>query len=311
MPYPDDQVSLSQANSKNLPGLLTPPAAGGATTIVQSASAAAYMPHVSQYDRALIFAPPPRQMNAVKGFSRNINDAQYVGAITDAELYDTEVGALRVGQSTSKALAFPWSKMSWDLGAGESLLIQMRVKTVAATAAVQLFGNYNSADAGFSLAMYESSNATWPGFIIMNYKAQGAAAQAMQLQAAAIGGGAVTGLNLPTDTWVNLTLHVDGASRVPSLYTNGQPNLNMGGSNTKFNAGSTLQTAGSRRNFGIGHAPTDDSYTTTTAKAMGLQAFRMAVLPAGLRFLSPAFLDWRFNNNPRVLFNDTDYIGAQ
>lgn len=280
---------------------------GGGVNVVATAK---YTPAISQYDRALIFPPPPRQLNAVKGLSRNINDLQYVGLITDADVYDTEPGALRVGQSTSKALAFHWGKMSWDLGAGESLLLQMRVKTVGAsgTSSTHLFGNYNGTDSGIDVILYDPANATFPGYLIINYKAQGAAAQSLQVPAAVIGASTVTPYTIPTDTYVNITIHVDGATRLMYVYTNGQPHINAG--TTVLNPGSSLQTAGSRRNFGIGHIPVDDSFSTSLAKAVGLQAFRMAVLPAGLRFISPAGLDRRFNRNPFVEFSDTDYTGA-
>jgi hypothetical protein len=274
-----------------------------------------FTPPVSQYDRALIFAPPVRQVNAVKGFSRNINDAQYVGAITDQDLYDCEAGALTVGMSysggtptntTSKALQFPWGKMLWDLGAGESLLIQMRVKTVASVATANLCGNYNATDGGFSIGLYDATNATTPGYPYFNYKAQGAAAQSINIPAALVGASTVTMPPLPTDAYFNLTVHVDGASRMLTAYINGAPHINAGVS--QLNAGSSMQTV--NHNFGLGHVPADDTYTTSLAKAVRFQAFRMAVLPAGLQFANVGLLDWHFNNNPRALFSDAAYLGG-
>jgi hypothetical protein len=264
-----------------------------------------YVPHISQYERALVF-PQIRQANAVKGFSRNINDAQYVGAITDAEVYDTEIGALSVGQATSKALAFPWGKMLWDLAAGESLLVQARVKTVAATTSSNvLFGNSDATYEGFGLVLYGPTHATQAGRLLFNFKANGTAAQAIQSQPVVVSGATVAGQVLPTDTYLNITLHIDGATRKLDVWTNCQSSINAG---QALNAGGTIPST--KHNFGLGYIPTDDGFTATTAKAARFQAFRMAVLPAGLKFINPGLLDWQFNVNPYRLFNDTDYVGA-
>lgn len=271
-------------------------------------SAAPSLPRGSQYDRALIFAPPPRQANAIKGFSFNINDAMYVGAITDVDVYDGEAGvpSLSFGQAISKAAAFHWGKMKWDLGSGESLLVQMRAKTVAASTAVNLCGNYSGTDCGFSIGLYDPANASKPGVPYFNYKAQGAAAQSLDIPAALVGVSTVTTPAIPTDTWFNLTVHVDGATRMLIAYVNGQPHANAGV--TQLNAGSGVATTA--RNFGLGHVPTDDSFTTTVARGCRFQAFRMTVLPAGLQFTDVPLLDWYFNNNPRILFTDRDYVGS-
>lgn len=273
--------------------------------ILKGVKAASYTPPISQYNRALIM-PGIRQANAVKGLSRNINDAQYVGAITDAEVYDTEAGALSVGQATSKALAFHWGKMLWDLAAGESLLVQARVKTVAATTSSNvLFGNSDGTIEGFGLVLYGPTHATQAGRMLFNFKGNGTAAQSIQSQPVVVNGAAVASQVLPTDTYLNITIHVDGATRKLDVWVNGQPSINAG---QTLNAGSTIPAI--KRNFGLGYVPADDSFTATNAKATRFQTFRMAVLPAGLKFINPGFLDLLFNQNPYRFFNDTDYVGA-
>ena len=270
-----------------------------------------YTPPISQYDRALII-PQIRQANAVKGLSRNINDAQYVGAITDAEVYDTEPGALSVVGGT-KALAFQWEKMLWDLSAGESLLIQARVKVIGATTGSQvLFGNSDgSAVEGFNVTQYGPTNSGQPGFLSFSFKANGQTAQAIQIQPAIVAGATINQMSLATDTYHNITIHVDGSTRKIDAWVNCQRPANAG---TVLRAGSTVPAV--KRNFGLGYRPIDDTFVAPTTPASAVpkparfQAFRMAVLPAGLKFLNPGLLDLEFNINPYRLFNDTDYVGA-
>lgn len=271
----------------------------------RGAAKSAFKPKISQYYRAWICAAPPRQSNAVHGFSLNVNDAMYVGALTDADLYDTEAGALTLGQAISKGLAFHRDKMKWDLGSGESLLVQMEVKTIAAAGAVNFCGNYSGTDCGFSIGLYDPANATKPGIPYFNYKAQGAAAQSLDVPAGLIGASTVTTPAIPTNTWFKITAHVDGATRMLTVYINGQPHMNAGVH--QLNAGSGVPTT--QRHFGLGHIPTDDSYTTTVARGCAFRAFSMAVLPAGMQFADVGDLDWMFNNNSRVRFTDTDLLG--
>lgn len=275
------------------------------STSSAGASSGLYIPQISKYERALII-PQLRQANAVKGLSRNINDAQYVGAITDAEVYDTEVGALSVGQATSKALAFPWGKMLWDLAAGESLLVQARVKTIGATTSSNvLFGNSDATLEGFGVVLYGPTHATTPGRLLFNFKGAGTGAQAVISQPVTVVGGTVVQQQLQTDTWLNLTIHVDGATKKLDVWTNCQASTNAG---LALNGGSTVPAV--KRNFGLGYIPADDGFTASTAKAARFQAFRMAVLPAGLKFVNPGLLDLLFNINPYRFFDDTDYVGA-
>ena len=264
-----------------------------------------YTPPISQYDRALII-PQIRQANAVKGLSRNINDAQYVGAITDAEVYDTEPGALSVGQATSKALAFHWGKMLWDLAAGESLLVQCRFKTVGATAGARIiFGNSNGAAAeGWNIQLYGPTDSGQAGRLILNYKTSTNASN-RQLQPATVGNGSVGSTILPTDAWINLTMVIEGSTRRMDSWVNCQQSLQAG---SILQPGSWVPAV--KRNFGIGHAPTDDSFTTTSAQAVRIQTLRIAVLPAGQTFANPGWLDLQFNINPYRFFSDADYVGA-
>jgi len=260
---------------------------------------------VSQFDKALFFAAPPRQSNALKGFSQNINDAQYVGAITDAELYDTEVGAFSVGQASSKALACHWQKMAWDLAAGESLLVQACVKTVGATTSSNvLFGNSDATVEGFGVVLYGPTHATLPGRLMFNFKGNGTAGQSIQIQPVTVAGGTVTQDVLATDTFHNITIHVDGATKILSAWVNGKQGTNSGVQT--MNAGSTIPAT--KRNFGFGYIPADSGWTASAAKAARFKSFRIAVLPAGVAFSNVGFLDWQFNNNPRILLTDKDYI---
>jgi hypothetical protein len=118
-------------------------------------------------------------------------------------------------------------------------------------------------------------------------------------------GGTVTQPGLPTDTYLNITIHVDGATKQHSVWVNCQQSINSG---LALNGGSTVPTT--KHNFGLGYVPADDSFTSSTAKAARFQAFRMAVLPSNLRFINPGLLDLQFNVNPYRMFTDTDYIGA-
>lgn len=265
-----------------------------------------YVAPVSQYDRALIFAAPIRQNNAVRDYGQNINDAQYVGAITDAEVYDTEAGALSVGQATSKALAFHEEKMRWDLSAGESLLIQARVKTVgASTSSNVLFGNGDSTVEGLGLILYGPTHATTPGKFMLNFKATGTPGQALTLTPYSQSTTAVAlDTSTGTDTYYNITLYIDGQTKVPTLWVDGK----TGAINTTLNTGSTINPT--PRNFGLGHIPTDTLWTSSNAKATRFQAFRYAVFPASAQPVNPGLLDFEFNRNPFRLFSDADYLGA-
>lgn len=299
-------VPMPVMASTNLTGVIELSAAGSKIDLNS------YVAPVSQYDRALIFPAPPRQANAVKGFTLLPNDAQYNGAITDAELYDTEAGALSVGQSATKAISFWHENMAWDLENGESLLLQMRVKSVGSVGTSDVFyvGNAAafSAYEGFSVAIHGPAHTTRPGYLTLNYKTSndGSGLQ-VRLEPAVVTGATVVNEYMATDTYYNITLHVDGKTRTISCYVNGKQGVNSGVS--KITAGSVVPVTG-KRNFGIGYIPADTSFTASGAKAMRLQAFRLACLPAANQFANVALLDWQFNNNPRVLFTDLDYLGS-
>ena len=284
----------------------TDPVTGGITLQAGGVAISSYVPPVSRFTKVAILAPPIRQNNAVRDLSQNINDAQYCGAITDAEVYDTEAGALSVGQSTSKALAFHYEKMLWDLSAGESLFIQARVKTVgASTSSNVLFGNSDSTVEGLALTLYGPTHATTPGRFLLSFKAAGASGQAIVMTPYSQSTTAVAlDTSTTTDTFFNVTLFIDGATRVPTLWVNGK----LGAPGSALNAGSTINPT--PRNFGLGYAPVDATFTTSACKATRFQAFRMAVFPSSTEVVNPGLLDIKFNENPRILFNDFDYIGS-
>lgn len=286
-------------------------ASDGPSTPATLASASAYKSPISQYERALIF-PQHRQSSAVKGFSRNINDAQFVGAITDADVYDTEPGALSVGMLSTKALAFPWGKMLWDLNAGESLFIQMRVKTIAATTASNVLCGNNSPSLtweGFNLQLYGPTHATTPGRLFFNFKGNGTAVQAIELTPVTVAPGSVVRQVLATDTYMNISILVDGATKRVDAMVNCQPGIyNSSVASNFLNGGTTIPAV--KRNFAIGYSPTDDGFTATGATAARFQALRVAVLPADMRLINFGLLDWQFNINPFRLFSDLDYVGV-
>ena len=292
--------------TSSVPGIAYPrDLAGLAADLAGIGVQPGYLPIVSQYDKALIFAAPPRQANAVKDFSRNFNDLQYVGAITDAEVYDTEAGAISVGISTSKALACHHEKMAWDLASGESLLVQARIKTVgASTSSNVIFGNSDSTVEGFGLVLYGPTHASLAGKLLFNFKGAGAGGQSLNITPYTSTSSLVAADVLATDTYHNITIHVDGATRKLNAWINGNQGGN--GMDAVLNGGSTLNTT---RNFGFGYVPADASWTSSTAKACRLQSFRFATFPSGVPVVNPGLLDWKFNANPRVIFNDADYVG--
>lgn len=111
-------------------------------TSINNIAALAGMLQESKYTATLLFAPPPRQANAVKDFSQNLADGQYLGDMTDAEIYDTEPGWLSTGMSTGKALFIHSSNLNWNLANNQSLLIQMQFKFPSVgTTTVDLFRN--------------------------------------------------------------------------------------------------------------------------------------------------------------------------
>lgn len=298
----------SQLDFTNAPNALAYNSDGSRRFQMDKVGSSNYTPRVSKYDKILIFPSPPRQSNAVKGLTLYPNDAQYVGAITDAEVYDTEAGALSVGMATTKALAFPWQLCQWDLSQGQSLLIQARVKTVGATTSSNvLFGNSDATVEGFGVVLYGPTHTTNAGKMMFNFLANGQVAQAIQIQSARVSGSSVVQDVLPTDTFLNLTIHVDGLTKVLSAYVNGIQGVNSG-INT-LNNGVSIPATG-KRNFGLGYIPADDGFTSSAAKAARFQAFRMAVLPAGQQFRDVGMLDYLFNENPRRLFSDVDYLGV-
>lgn len=263
---------------------------------------------VSQYDKVLLMATAARQFNAVAGVGQNAADAQYVGAITPAEVYGTEAGLLSVGQATSKALAIHNTAVEWDLSLGQSLLVQMRAKTVGVTTSSNvLIGNSDGAAIeGFGFTVYGPAHATLPGRCTFNFKANGTAGQSIQMQPIDLTASATNQYAIPTDALVNYTIFVDGRDRRCYVWVNGE----QAGSNwaAVLNAGSTLPAA--RRNLGLGHVPTDNTYTSTVARATRFRTVRVAVFPSGVIPKSVASLDRAFNANPDIVFTDADYLGA-
>jgi len=282
-----------------------------------------FTPMYSQYDKALVYAPPPRQINAVKGMVNN-NDLQYcmvqgalaANTITDADVYDSMPGWLSIGRnyaggvptnSTGKALAFPHDKVAWDLALGQSLLIQAYCMTIGATGNQTLFGNSTTSVEGFGVVL----NST--GTISFNHKGAGTTAKSITISRLTFDGTSVVTRPIPTDTPFFLQIVIDGQTRAIDAWIDGEAaNINQGSTGNGFGGSATLLNEGSTlvsppRNLGFGYIPTDTSFTPVNVKAMALKAFRMAVLPAGKRFQDPDMLALRFCRDIYTAFKDTDY----
>jgi len=255
-----------------------------------------YTPPESQYTRSLLFAPPPRQINAVKDLSMNMADGQYLGSMTDADLYDTNAGYLTTGVTTAKALFIHAPKAGWELNNGESLLLQARFNLTSLAANAYILGNMDSSNTtpGINVAVSTTGNLT------ISTKVGVATGTATNYQPSALLAG----------TWYNLTVFVDGATKQINAWVNGvqsgsnnnvQINADTNGSYT------TVNSAGPNH-FGVGCA-LNATASTATARTCQWAAFRMAVFPSTVQ-ASPQLLDQWFNRNPFAMFSDNNMKGG-
>lgn len=297
----------------------------------------------SQWTRALLVAPPPRQINAVKDLSAWANDGHYLGSAVDADIYDslaaytpvsgakpsgnwigtgwtntggsqTVVGTLSSTAVTSKGLMLHNSKTQWDLDAGQSLLIQHRffIPDTGASATTPTAG----IQATTSLFGSNNSSLTVQG---LNVTVSAAGGLSVNLRA-----GAVTPTNqsstynvvpLVANTVYCLTIHFDGALKLLNVWINGQQkdsstNISITGDTTASPVNySTINPSNGGSHMGVGCAMTD-AMTVTNAQRLFTSHFRMTVLPAGLQVANPGLVDYLFNRNPDRFMSDALLVGA-
>lgn len=297
----------------------------------------------SQWTRALLVSPPPRQINAVKDLSSWLNDGQYLGSTVDADIYDsyaaytpaagtkpsglwlgtgwtntggsqTVVGTLSASAVTSKALMLHQSKVQWDLNNGESLLIQQRffipdTGTTAATptggiqATTTLCGSNNSALTVQGLNVTVSA----AGALSLNLRT-GAATPTNQ-------SGTFNPVPLVSNTPYCVTIYIDGALKTINTWVNGQQkdtvtNYPITGDTGVVPANySTINPSNGGSNMGVGCGMTDAT-TVSNAQRLFTSHFRMTVLPAGLHLSNPGLVDYMFNRNPDRFMTDAMLVGA-
>lgn len=292
----------------------------------------------SQFTRALIWAPPPRQINAVKDISSNMSDAQYLGNATDADIYDsylsytpaagTKPSGVFLGtgytnsgnratpgtltSTNAKALALYAQKCQWDLSLKQSLVVQQEFfipdnGTANTMVSTNLWGCMPAN--GASQGVY--ANVSAAGAITVGVKCGIAALQASNMTP--------TGVVLVPNTLYRMTTVISAnglnATEPPtiSVWLNGEQstanpavaiNPDANGSYSTFNA---VTAGGFGANFGIGCA-TDDAVTANfTASKLFTSRFRVVVLPYAPK--DSGAIDLLFNQNPGAFLRDYDLFG--
>lgn len=264
-----------------------------AALMVKSTVAASKAWDESFYTRALYFAPPPRQDNAVRDWSPNVCDAQVFGIMSPAETYDTEAGWLSTGMSTNKALFIHNAFLSWDLAADESLMVFHKFKVTSLANIVELFGN--GTGTGGNRGCYARVNTN--GTVTFGV-ATGAGSNGSSITV----GTAVVGQEH------TLVVHVNGKTKTWEAWFDGAQNAASYGVVIPSHATGGYSTNNSNH-FGIGVCP-GTSLTPTTCQPLRTRAVRIAKLPAGLEFRSPQRLAYRFQRSHYEVFSDVDYIGG-
>lgn len=253
----------------------------------------------SIYTRALYFGTSLSQAGSVKDFSPSGDaDAIYVGGISDAEVYDTNVGYLTTLGATAKSLAIPAGKTQCNLANREGLFMQLCWDPGTVT----VFDSYCGNGAG----------ATAPGFDVYNHTTAGTKDVRVFVRGQNTGAGNTVGVNAQNvgqyqagDNW--LTFYIDGPTQIANAWVNrkrvaGGINWDIGA----LNLGATIRPD-TPAYFGLGASA--GSSVQSTARAMKLKAFRFAVLPPGVSIRNPALLDWRFNVNPLGIVSTGDMVG--
>lgn len=289
-PVPTPQVAFSQITGD-------PNSNAALNTKVNSIASLAGSLVESKYTRCLVFGDVQQQSNAVKDYSQNICDLQYLGGatgfISDADVYATEAGWLSTGQGTNKALFIHKNFLEgWNVSAGQSMLVQMRFKIPAAmsTSDMPLFGT------------------GYPGALGIYCRVKAAGNLQVGVNAGNAYGSGVTYVESSTivpDTEHTLTVLVNGVDRTYSAWHN-----------NKQTATSQLQSiniTGSgdtgANHFGVG-CLMGTSYSPANAQPLRIRALRVATTPAGIMFKDPAMLAYRFHRDYSVLINEVDMVGA-
>lgn len=323
-------LQLAFDQSGNVSGIISPrgviPIGLGAANLLES-----------QFTRALLMAPPPRQINAIKDLSGWGTDGQYLNSAVDADIYDsyaaytpaagtkpagnwlgtgytntggsqTVVGAL---SAASKALMLHQSSVQWDLNAGDSLLIQHRffipdngtANTINGT--TPLFG---SCTASMTVqGLY--ANVTTAGALTIGLRA-GAATPANQATS-------VNAVPLLTNTPYCLTLLIDGVQKTINAWVNGQQlgsqvNIPVTGDTTATPTNySTINSNNGGSHMGVGCYQTDaNAPTGWNPQRLFTSHFRVTVLPGGLSLANPGLVDFLFNRNPDRFMSDALLVGG-
>lgn len=246
------------------------------------------------YTKALYFGAALVQAGSVKDFSQNGADAVYYQGITDADVYDTNPGYLTIpggGSGASKCLYVDQAKAQWDLALGQGLLLQICFDPGSPSTLFAFFGNGNSAAApGIDIYCHSSVSKDVRMYVRGRNSAANGTLDAAGSNYQRIGNW-ITGDNC-------LTLYIDPDTKILNAWLNGKrlttgTNLDLGA----LNLGSTTVNASPQAHFGIGGS----SGTTppSTSQLTKIKAFRLAVLPAGARINSPAYVDQLFRVSPQ------------
>lgn len=251
----------------------------------------------SAYTKALFFGNPLTQAGSVKDFSPNGADAVYCGGTTDAEVYNTAAGYLTTLGGTSpnnKGLALAAAKLQWRLQNGESLFIQARVlKDALPAGAEHIMGNSSGGSIpGFLLAMT-------PAGAIQPYVKVGS------LGVALVGGSST--LTASAGTPFNVTIWIDGATKILNGWFNGALQTNWTNKSITPD-GSSFQTDNPAQPgvWCIGNGGDVVSPSTRTMNAFKYAAARVMVVEPGKTIQNAALLDWKFNRDPSRLITPAD-----
>lgn len=271
---------------------------GLATMVVVDARGAVFVPtrKENRYTKLLVLGINQQQAGSVKNLAQAGPDLVYAGNTTDADVNNTERGALSVlggaaGAGTAKALCYPPSELQWNFATGASFFMQMRVKTPTIITGAHLVGN--------------CANGTRNGLIVQhgagNLVSLGIRCGASGVQLAA------SSDTVAADTWFNVTVWFDGATHLMNAWLDGklQPNW----TNKLFSAdgtGYTTVDAATPVSFVLGNSGDTTFPNARVSNAVRFAALRVAIFPAGFTLQNAPQLDWDFNRNPNRIVTDDD-----
>lgn len=250
------------------------------------------------YTKGLFFGNALTQAGSVKDFSSNGNDAVYAGGTTDAEVYNTTAGLLSCLGGTSpnnKGLTLGLGKIAWDLGAGQSLLVQARLqRDVLGGGGDPFMGCVSGTNPGVYFVMTNLG-------AIQIYGRFGPAGSFAQL------GGSST-LSASAATPFNLTLWFDGGSKLFNGWMNGalQANWTNRAIPPDSNGSYATWAPATPQAWGLGNGGDTVSPSTRTMYTYKFAAARITVIEAGKTLQNAALLDWRFNRDPNRILTQGD-----